>query len=551
MFADEMVKKPADAYAVPTNMTQTTARTTAAAARPQAGLTRPELEESLRQIDEEEHQEIPRKLRRHKNKKNKRPKPLYKKIIGWVMVLLVVIGLGAAGFLAYKALSVGGEIFNGNVLGLIEQKPLKQDANGRTNILVLGTSQDDPGHQGANLTDTILVLSIDQHAKNAYMFSVPRDLRVEYGMPCVSGSWGKVNVYYSCVSNGTTKQSEQQRLTATRAFIGKIVGLDIQYAVNVDYTVVRDVVGALGTITVNIKGSGGAPGVMDSNFDWKCKAGNPYASLATMKKNCPPNGHFIDYPNGPATLDAEHALYLAQARGDSIPTYGLGRSNFDRELNQQKIIKAIKEKATSTGTLTNPVTVTKLLDAMGNNLRTNFDTSEVGTLVSLVKEIPNSAVQSISLIDAVPALFGDDGQGNVIPLAGMYDYSAMQAYIQKRINATPVSKEDAHVIVLNASGVAGAAKTEGDKLTALGMNVDAIDNAPQGNYPSNVIYQLKPGDSTSEPNTIKKLQELYGVAPTTAPLPAGITPGPDTDFVIIMLTPSQNATTAATTTTGP
>lgn len=537
-----------DTYSVPSPSAQLGIRPNAAtgsAALP-LGLTRPELEESLRQIDQQKYDPSPNKPGKKRGRAKGAALPRRTKIIRWAVIILAAIGIVGFGYFAYKALSAGAKVFNGDVFGLIQQKSLQQDANGRTNILLLGTSEDDPGHQGANLTDSIMVLSIDQHAKNAYMFSVPRDLRVKYGQLCTPGSYGKINVFFSCVTDGDSKEAEQQRQTATRDFVGKIVGLDIQYSVHVNYTVVRDVVGALGNITVDIQGSGGAPGVMDSNFDWKCRGGKPYASLATMKQNCPPNGHFIDYPNGPATLDAEHALYLAQARGDTAPTYGLGRSNFDRELNQQKIIKAIKEKAMSAGTFTNIVTVSNLLDAMGNNLRTNFDTSEIRTLMSLLKDIPNNAVQSISLVDAQPALFGNDGEGNVAPLAGTYDYSDIQAYIQKKINATPVSKEGAHVIVLNASGIAGAAKAEGDKLTALGMNLDSVGNAPKGAYTTNMIYQIKKTGSDGLPNTAKKLQDMYGVAPdATSPLPDGVTPGTDTDFVIILLHPSS--TTASST----
>lgn len=63
-----------------------------------------------------------------------------------------------------------------------------------------------------------------------------------------------------------------------------------QYSVHVNYTVMRDVVKALDGITVTIE-SRDPRGQMDSNFDWKCKGGNAYASQATMIKNCPPSGH--------------------------------------------------------------------------------------------------------------------------------------------------------------------------------------------------------------------------------------------------------------------
>lgn len=511
---------------------------------PATGFGHSALEDSLRQIDEDQTGESTAKKRRFGGDKDaKKKRPTRKQIIRRSIAALVVIILVVAGFVITKGILAGTSVFKGDIFGLIQQKPLQQDANGRTNILLFGTSEDDPGHQGANLTDSIMVLSVDQNNKNAYMVSIPRDLRVKYGMDCLSGSYGKINVYFSCVSDGTTKEAEDERQVAMRKFVGDIVGMDIQYSAHVNYSVVRDVVGALGTITVNIEGSNGDPGVMDSNFDWKCKGGNEYASLATMKKNCPPNGHFIDYPNGPATLDAEHALYLAQARGDSSPTYGLSRSNYDRELNQQKIIKAIKEKAMSVGVLTNPVTVSNLLDAMGSNLRTNFDTSEIRTLMNLAKDIPNDAVQSISLIDAEPSLFASDGEGNVIPAAGTYDYSAIQAYIRKKIAATPVEKESAHVMILNGSGIAGAAATEQKVLTNLGMVVDEVGNAPQGDYKANIIYQIKKDGSDGKPNTAKKLQELYGVAPVQTALPTGITPAADTEFVIILFKPTATQTT--------
>ena len=58
-------------------------------------------------------------------------------------------------------------IFKGDIFGLIQQKELKADSNGRSNILLLGTSEDDPGHEGSYLTDSIMILSISQSKKDA------------------------------------------------------------------------------------------------------------------------------------------------------------------------------------------------------------------------------------------------------------------------------------------------------------------------------------------------------------------------------------------------
>lgn len=486
-------------------------------------LSRTDIDDSLKSIDEPE-QKLSRKERR-KQRASKHSKR--RKIIKWVIIAIIIAVLGVAGWVAFKALTNAESVFKGSILGLVQQQKLKQDENGRSNVLVLGTSEDDPGHGGAYLTDSIMVLSVDQTNKNAYMVSIPRDLYVKYGMACNSGYQGKINEYFNCVNEDYNSDSaEEERQSKTREFIGGILGIDIQYSAHVNYSVMRDLVSALGSITVNIQGSGGAPGVMDSNFDWKCKGGNAYASLATMKKNCPPNGHFIDYPNGPVELDAEHALYLAQARGDSSPTYGLGNSNFDREQNQQKIIKAIREKALSSGTLTNIGKVTGLMDAIGKNLRTNFDTSEIRTLMNLAQDIPSESITSLNLLD------DDIMDGSATPVAGMYNFTQLQAYIQKKFNANPITREDPHIMVLNASGVAGAAQTQADKLTALGMTVDYVGNAPaDAQEGTNVIYRVA---KNGKPLTAAKLSQLYGAKVTVVDSIPGVTIGDDTDYVVIV-----------------
>ena len=498
--------------------------------RQSQGLTRSDIDDSLREIDTQA-QTTAKKPVKHKAVRLKR-----RKIIKWVITLIVVVALICGGFLAFKAFVAGKSVFKGDLFGLIQQKKLQQDSHGRTNILVLGTSEDDPGHEGAYLTDSIMVLSIDQTNHNAYMISVPRDLEVQYGMACDSGYSGKINVYFNCVNdNWDSDSAETERQTKTRDFIGNILGIPIQYSAHVNYSVMRDVVSAVGSVTVDIQGSGGAPGVMDSNFDWKCKGGNAYASHATMVKNCPPDGHFIDYPNGPATLDAEHALYLAQARGDIMPTYGLGHSNFDREQNQQKIILAIKDKAMSTGTLTNIGKVTGLIDAIGKNLRTNFDTSEIRTLMELAKDIPSGSIERVNLLDSGIM------NGNAQPAAGQYNYTQLRAFIKKTLYANGITKENPHVIVLNASGVAGMAQSEADKLTALGMNIDTTDNAPTtGTYTTNEIFQIS---KKNMPLTTAKLSGLYGVKPQLVTSVPGVTVGEGTDFVIILQNPSPDTST--------
>ena len=84
----------------------------------------------------------------------------------------------------------------------MQNQPLAKDANGRSNFVIFGTAEDDEGgeHGGANLTDSILVLSVDQAKKDAYMISLPRDLWVTYADTCTVGNQGKLNAAYYCAS---------------------------------------------------------------------------------------------------------------------------------------------------------------------------------------------------------------------------------------------------------------------------------------------------------------------------------------------------------------
>lgn len=483
--------------------------------RPQS-VSRAEIDDSLRQIDES-HPE----LNAPKTAKPKRSRrKLLKRLILGLTALGVVVLIG----FAIKFVMTSNSLFKGNLFGLVQSKPLKEDANGRSNILLLGTSEDDPGHQGAHLTDSLMILSVDQKNKQAQMFSIPRDMQVMYGRRCNTGDRGKINEFFNCVNEDwTSEKAEEERQTEARKFFGDIVGLDIQYSVHVNYTVMRDLVGALGGIRVTIE-SADPRGQMDSNFDWKCGYGDPKVSAAERKRRCPPNGHFIDFPNGPVDLDAEHALYLAQARGgDGSPfgAYGFARSNPDREQNQQKILVAIKEKAMSAGTLANPAAVFGIMEAMGKNLRTNFATEEVGTLITLAKDIPAANIKTSDLMkDGVM-----DGTGN--PAAGAYNFTALRAYIKKQFTTDPIVREEPVVEVYNASGVAGAAQKEVDALAKLGI-VATAGNAPSGNYAPKTLYVI----NDKKPAARAKLEQLYGVkAQTSSP---SVTYADKTDFVLIL-----------------
>lgn len=260
-----------------------------------------------------------------------------------------------------------------------------------------------------------------------------------------------------------------------------------------------------------------AGSILDRNFDWKCRY------------QC----YYVKYSPGVHHLDGEHALYLARARNDqgAYPGYGLAQGNFDREKNQQKILTALKSKATSAGTLSNPVAVTGIIDALGDNVRTNFTGPEVKTLTSLGKDIPSDKIKSISLVEPgnmVVTTQNYNGQSIVRPAAGIYDFSEIQSFIRGKLN-TLNGQEDSQIEVLNGSTRVGVASAKSKELKAEGISVTSVGDTDANNYPAISWYDLSGGKS---PKTSAKIQEVLGVAAAGTTLPTGVQS--DSDFVIII-----------------
>ncbi len=373
-------------------------------------------------------------------------------VIG-VATFLAVVVVGAVAIavtLVVKGSAVSAQVFKGggSVFDLVRSgTPLKTDAQGRTNIVIFGTSQDDPGHLkqagggGLWLTDSIQILSIDKATKKVAMVAIPRDLWITLPQPCTVGYDAKINAVYECGSGlvGSTTANPATYAAADAkgaqdlmSVLGKVTGIVPQYWVHVDYTVLRQAVNAIGGIDVNIVGDG-ATGIYDTNLDPKSCRGTDTSCRA------------VYYPhNGVYHLTGNEALNLSRARGDANPRsyldFGLNGGDFDRQANQQKVMVAIKDKATSAGVLANPVKIFDLMSALGSNVTTSLTMGEAKTLVELAASMPKGAMRSISLtVRTDPVLItgwaDNHTQSIVQPRAGLFDYTELKTYLRDNIAA--------------------------------------------------------------------------------------------------------------------
>ena len=438
------------------------------------------------------------------NKKTKNPKkekkPISKKrkvIVGLSLVLVILMILAVTAFIIvnnfFNKIGDGGNIFS---LFTETYEPLKTDKNGRTNILAFGTSGYDMAgtegagvHDGAQLTDSIMVISLDQETGDVAMLSLPRDLKVS--RTCTATS--KINEIYWC--NNMEGDNEQAGAEALTQEVSEILGVDFQYYAHLNWGSLVSIVNILDGITVTLDED-----IEDYTYTKAVfEAGTPY------------------------TINGEQALGLARAR------HGTASGDFSRGASQQKILIGIKDRITE-----KQLSITDLLDLAGtlsDNFRSNFTVEEMKTIAHLITDLDFDSIRQISLIEPEKLMTTGtiNGISYVIPSGGANYYSRIQEYVAKMFSSDPRKYEDSTILILNGTETPGIASAEQATLEEAGyVNID-IDDAPAGNYTEHYTLYATNDDN---PGTKALLEEKYGSAHSLEELPAGISQ--EYDFVIII-----------------
>ncbi len=356
-------------------------------------------------------------------------------IVGVVLLIVAGAFIWKTGFILDKVSGGNANIFKSLVKSLpgVDQK-VKGEEEGRINILLLGMRGE--GVEGGGLlADTIMVLSIhpsngEGDASKASLISIPRDLYVK-----VPGrdEQRKINAVYAL---GEEREYHKGGIEDMRTIVGEVTGLDIPYAVTINFKGFVDLVDAMGGVTVSLTEPFNEsqqfhePHVCDTlvftdpmknekgqqmyecKFSQKPRSSILYAPkydpypLCQNKprdltrvykvmaqyplcynKNSECGGNF-SLPAGDSQLDGKTALCYARARYTS--------NDFERAKRQQQVIQEIKKKALSAGTLTDFSKVNAMLDSLGNNVSTNMEAWEMKRLFTLYQKIgdvnPNQKV---------------------------------------------------------------------------------------------------------------------------------------------------------------
>lgn len=360
-------------------------------------------------------------------------------VVAVVLLLSSILYMIADNFI--RKTTADGNLWNFVVSSA--SKPLKTDKNGRTNILVFGTEgykMDDSNHPGAQLTDSMLFISMNQKTGDVKTVSLPRDL---YYKTCGAN---KLNEVYNCTyekNNGTDSSKEEYEKKAAAKLedaIEDITGVEIQYYVHLNWAALIDLVNAIGGIDVVFVYG-------DQKWDGDETTIETTSPKGLKDWDNTKKRWSLDMKNGvPYHLNGVQALQVARVR-NAFGGYGASGGNFSREVFQQRIIQATVKKMKSTNYATNWGAIIKIKDAVGDNVRTNFEDSNLKTLMRLLGKVKISDAESVSILET------DDGDklltsgmisgvSYVYPVAGRSDYSELHEYLDTRLIEEKCSKDE-------------------------------------------------------------------------------------------------------------
>lgn len=284
------------------------------------------------------------------------------------LCLLLLFG-GAAGALLWKvddAIELASSDTLNGVNTLIEQTDSSYQQEKPLSIVILG--RDTRPETGSLNTDVMIVTVVNPKTKKVTMVSLPRDTRVK--IPGYS-NYHKINAVYSNgeherrVAEANGRIPEENGVTLTKKTLKELLGIPVQYYVEVDFDGFKAIIDELGGIEVNVD--------------------------RRLVYDDPTDDTHIDLQPGLQVLNGEQALGYVRHRHDNRgPKYY--SSDFDRNRRQQEVIKAIVDKVTSFGGLSK---VMKLIDVGAQHVRTDLSPEQIKGLAKDFIGINSSAITTL------------------------------------------------------------------------------------------------------------------------------------------------------------
>ncbi|KKS33230.1 MAG: Cell envelope-related transcriptional attenuator [Candidatus Amesbacteria bacterium GW2011_GWA2_42_12] len=262
-----------------------------------------------------------------------------------------------------------------------------QQSQDRINFLLLGIGGGE--HEGGDLTDTMILVSVNQTTGDVAMVSIPRDI-------WVPSMRAKVNTAYHY---GEEKQPGGGFVLAKSA-VSEIVGLPVHYAALINFANFEKFIDSIGGVDINVQ----------TAFD-------DYKYPITGKENDLCDGdpqtkcrlEHLHFEQGVQHMSGNMALKYVRSR------YAEGDegTDFARSRRQQKLIMAIKDKLTAKDVITNPKKIKSIYETLIQSFTSDLGSDFYPALLKLGLKVDKSQIRTISI--------SEDQLYNP-PISAKYDY---------------------------------------------------------------------------------------------------------------------------------
>lgn len=369
----------------------------------------------------------------------------------------------------------------------------------RLNILVMGLDKRPSDGEAASRTDTMFVMMIDPVSDTARGLAMPRDLWVEIPIDNTPGNFieNRINTAYAFGENGEWPGGG---IAAVKRTVERLLGIEIDHHVLIDFEGFREVVNLLGGIDVEVP----EPGVYDPEYSETELPGDYYPCI---------------FEPGTYHMDGSEALCYARVRRNS--------NDLERIARQQLVIFAMISKATQLNFLNSPQALVNLWKQYKNTVITDISDLQAPGYADMAAKIDQSSLAFLTLGVAVRPATLDDGAQVLIPIP-----ESVRQLVDAFLSDGRLLEENATIEVVSVEGPDGA-EAAAAYLSSLGLpqsNVVASESTANVSQTEILVY-------TDTQYTAERIAGWLGISTERirAALPGDeILRGTDSDILILV-----------------
>jgi len=364
-----------------------------------------------------------------------------------LLLILIVIGIftiGAGGFLfsKFSKVFVKKEAVNEEPsIGVTIQPTLFEEKEGEVNILLLGYGGS--GHDGGTLTDTMIILHINNQDKKAKLISIPRDLWLPIPVDWERTAFNKINAAYAIGLDDKKYPNKKPEFrgeagggTLAKYAASVVTGLPIKYFIAVDFGQLTKIIDLLGGVETDVPRAfhdyfypvkGKELELCGKSAEEVVQINSKYSGFELEKQFTCRYEH-LHFDKGQQIMTGETALKFVRSRHSE--TYG---GDFARSERQYALLLGIKNKLLSfeaTGK-TNVI-----LDKLTQNVRTDMDKNAISSIITFIGNSSEYQIGAIHLTEdnVLKSGTGPAGEFILVPRDGQNNWNGIRNYIQNGLN---------------------------------------------------------------------------------------------------------------------